>query len=1347
MAVQPQTPYIEYTANGIAKSFALEFDCENQDHLIVLVDEVEPVVGAWSLSGGAVVFGIAPISGKKIIILRNTPFRRDGDFQSYDNSFRPGPVNKGLDKTWWKIQELGVSDWLLGRKIQKFRDDVNLTALEETLEQAKEIRDNTADSVIEAQSNVEQSQTLLTNTTAQANLAQEYANSASTANTLAQQAASDVSDAESNVYSALSAQQVAVNNSLTAIAGGHKAYQTLALAQAAQATLPANTVVEVTNDPTSSNNGTYQWNSTTLTKSAYDPLTQAKTDATTKANAAEKNALVKVISEDIAEKKGNLHFDTGFVSGSLKTDGTLETSGGRSCTEGFLLINPTSQYTVDSASSTSLFSLALYDKDQNFVSYITKAQWGVDTALAIPENAMFARFCVANTGISTFKIKVTTKASVSATNAESSAKQYADNVGKLTNPIVGSKAKSKKLIGTIAVLRNVSTDPIVTQSNIQFDAKNVHSYLIPVKPNTTYTLLYNSTTHILGDFRGFTKELESYQTTVIEDAAVTRSGFSGAPNPYRYATVTVPANINYLVFDPKRYADDYDWILCEGVFATSMVDSFATTSQNKTLNADVLNAKQINSEMFAQSKNLFNGYTFGLRTSPAVPVNVVVAGTATFHRHPDAPDYKQVVSAFIAVDPNTTYTISKEPSDEFVVSINNSAKNSGKILLRDVSKTEFTFTTEADTAWVFVMLSQNYQQPLVQVEKGNKATFYVSSGLQFKGGALPVGKKLGELKVQPKNTYIDLGVRTDKYALNFSQIRTSTLYNDFYDPLVADFPHLVSKTLLGKDTSGLHDIYQYTFEPEHYEQTIAITAGMHASEVVPPFALATLLDEAYRHPEKHEGLAYLRNKTKIVIIPVVNPWGFNQHPKVYANVNGVNPSRNFPERWDVLRWDNQSDAKGTAPLSEAETQHMYTMLNNVKNELSFYIDCHTAQGWTQDTMIYWQEDDNFLRPALENIVSMLNDQVRQKHGREPNNQTFETQRATQSYHPWRVWGVPTAIVEYPTGSTQNMDSAQMTYYCNLLFNCVWSGLKERIPSKIKQAKLNEHNKQYISLYNTLTGYNDVINQKWTYAQWQANCYDKLGLTKSVVGAASGTYELVKYVHAPAGYKNTVVLCAGFGTDARKSVTELGFFAHKLMTDSNPHIVALRNSTRFIFLPVLNPHGHDNGTWNNANGVQPYLNFASSTQPESVSLRSFIDTETIDLFVDISSLTNAYKPAGYADCQIIHNAKADTEYQSVFAILKEKYAVVINSNVANYSTSLTKSQIADYINGKGIAYCNHFFAKNVLPLRTTNEALITPDVVYTDYGYEANELAYCTEVLMNNIKEICQRRTLSKYLAN
>lgn len=121
MTVSEQTPYIEYAANGTTTSFALEFDCDGQDHLIVLVDDIEPVVGAWSLSNGAVVFNTAPENGKKITIQRNTPFRRDEDFQSYDNSFRPPGVNKGFDKIWLKLQELGVADWILSNRIDALK--------------------------------------------------------------------------------------------------------------------------------------------------------------------------------------------------------------------------------------------------------------------------------------------------------------------------------------------------------------------------------------------------------------------------------------------------------------------------------------------------------------------------------------------------------------------------------------------------------------------------------------------------------------------------------------------------------------------------------------------------------------------------------------------------------------------------------------------------------------------------------------------------------------------------------------------------------------------------------------------------------------------------------------------------------------------------------------------------------------------------------------------------------------------------------------------------------------------------------------------------------------------------
>lgn len=113
MAVPEQTPYSEHTGNGSTTSFALGFQCEIKDHLIVLVDEIEPPIATWSLTGGNVVFTTAPAAGKKITLQRNTPFNRNAEYQSFNNSFRPQTVNIDFDRIWWKLQELGVADWLM----------------------------------------------------------------------------------------------------------------------------------------------------------------------------------------------------------------------------------------------------------------------------------------------------------------------------------------------------------------------------------------------------------------------------------------------------------------------------------------------------------------------------------------------------------------------------------------------------------------------------------------------------------------------------------------------------------------------------------------------------------------------------------------------------------------------------------------------------------------------------------------------------------------------------------------------------------------------------------------------------------------------------------------------------------------------------------------------------------------------------------------------------------------------------------------------------------------------------------------------------------------------------------
>ncbi len=113
MAVPEQTPFIEFTANGTTTVFQLPFQCDNADYLIVNLDGNEAPVGSWNFVNDILTFNTAPANGVIVSIERNTPFQRTTEYQSYNNSFRPSPVNKDFDLIWWKLQELGYRDQVI----------------------------------------------------------------------------------------------------------------------------------------------------------------------------------------------------------------------------------------------------------------------------------------------------------------------------------------------------------------------------------------------------------------------------------------------------------------------------------------------------------------------------------------------------------------------------------------------------------------------------------------------------------------------------------------------------------------------------------------------------------------------------------------------------------------------------------------------------------------------------------------------------------------------------------------------------------------------------------------------------------------------------------------------------------------------------------------------------------------------------------------------------------------------------------------------------------------------------------------------------------------------------------
>jgi len=164
-----------------------------------------------------------------------------------------------------------------------------------------------------------------------------------------------------------------------------RAYKTYAEMDADKANIPAKSKVTVTNDATASNNGDWQWDGATFTKSVHDPLQQAKADATNKANTAETNA--KLYTDSITTNILSAAF---IESGYISATGALLASSGYKST-GFIKVVPDQNYRIYSQIAGAARH-AWYDKNQVFISAFGEDQTTLtEKTYVAPANAAYIR--------------------------------------------------------------------------------------------------------------------------------------------------------------------------------------------------------------------------------------------------------------------------------------------------------------------------------------------------------------------------------------------------------------------------------------------------------------------------------------------------------------------------------------------------------------------------------------------------------------------------------------------------------------------------------------------------------------------------------------------------------------------------------------------------------------------------------------------------------------------------------------------------------------------------------------------------------------------------------------------
>ena len=219
-----------------------------------------------------------------------------------------------------------------------------------------------------------------------------------------------------------------------------------------------------------------------------------------------------------------------------------------------------------------------------------------------------------------------------------------------------------------------------------------------------------------------------------------------------------------------------------------------------------------------------------------------------------------------------------------------------------------------------------------------------------------------------------------------------------YEPMRAKYPEYITRSWIGKDQTNTYDMWQYTFAPEGYEQTMFITGGLHATEMDGYLSLAHFLQIMADEDGTHEGLHYLRTKVRLIVVPVVNVHSAaTTHDR--KNSQGIDLNRDFGDH------------------SQAETVNVLWLLHQYKDEVGVIIDFHGAVK--RCVPLYYQFS---MQAANSNVCRKVSNHIQQellKRGWEHGEADLKylpgkynkSDKYLQGYC-WNTFGIPTLVVEH-----------------------------------------------------------------------------------------------------------------------------------------------------------------------------------------------------------------------------------------------------------------------------------------------------------------------------------------------
>lgn len=236
-----------------------------------------------------------------------------------------------------------------------------------------------------------------------------------------------------------------------------------------------------------------------------------------------------------------------------------------------------------------------------------------------------------------------------------------------------------------------------------------------------------------------------------------------------------------------------------------------------------------------------------------------------------------------------------------------------------------------------------------------------------------------------------------------------------YDALMSSHPDYITKETYSETGYGNYSLIHYVLEPESYTKTFYVQAGIHGNEHDAPQTLLRMVEILCDHTNEagYARMKPLRDNVRFVIIPCVNPWGWDNASMnlPYTDVAGDKVQMNMNRNLDYNQQYGipQAGTGGDYPWQVAETRHIKSVIESIGVEnIDYALDYHDGGTVMQHFWINYNMD-GANAPMVRQLVQDLID--------------YEDENYPQYIDPEKGW-----VIDYCCDSAGYSSGSSAAFY-------------------------------------------------------------------------------------------------------------------------------------------------------------------------------------------------------------------------------------------------------------------------------------------------------------------------------